>query len=194
MTFLLCFFRCNNNRNYCYSEAQTCDLTNDCGDNTDETSCTNVRCNFDTNLCNWKNVQGEDDFDWTRNRGSTGSYGTGPSTDHTTGTGYYMFIEVTGQQQGDKAWLVSPPMAAPTGICTLRLWYHMKGSRIQDLNIWYRTYKGGPLFTVASKSGTMGDVWYKLTTSIKLKNNIGRPFEVIIEGWWKELTLQLYKF
>ena len=87
--FFHVFSRCKNNRNYCYSEAQTCDLVNDCGDNTDETSCKNVRCNFDAGLCNWKNVNGEDDFDWTRNQGSTGSYGTGPSTDHTTGTGIY---------------------------------------------------------------------------------------------------------
>jgi hypothetical protein len=94
-----------------------------------------------------------------------------------------MYIEVSGKRQGDKAWLVSSPMAAPSGTCTLRLWYHMKGSRIQDLNIWYRTYKGGPLYAVASKSGTMGDVWYKMTTTINLgtKNN-GRSFEVIIEG------------
>ncbi|CAB4000024.1 MAM and LDL-receptor class A domain-containing 2 [Paramuricea clavata] len=175
--------KCKNNNNYCYSEAQTCDLTNDCGDNTDETSCTNIRCNFDSGLCKWRNVKGEDNFDWTRNQGSTGSFGTGPSTDHTTGKGYYMYIEVSGKRQGDKAWLVSSPMAAPSGTCTLRLWYHMKGSRIQDLNIWYRTYKGGPLYAVASKSGTMGDVWYKMTTTINLgtKNN-GRPFEVIIEG------------
>ena len=32
-------------------------------------------------------MKGEDNFDWTRNSGSTGSIGTGPSTDHTTGTG-----------------------------------------------------------------------------------------------------------
>ena len=93
-----------------------------------------------------------------------------------------MYIEVTGQRQGDKAWLVSPPMAAPSGTCTLRVWYHMRGSRIQDLNIWYRTYIGGPLYSVASKSGNLGDVWHKLTTTINLGKNKGRQFEVIIEG------------
>ena len=95
-----------------------------------------------------------------------------------------MFIEVTGQRQGDKAWLVSSPMSAPSGICTLRVWYHMRGSRIQDLNIWYRTFKGGPLYAVASQSGTKGDVWYKITTAIDLtkNSNKGRAFEVIIEG------------
>lgn len=97
-----------------------------------------------------------------------------------------MFIEVTGQRQGYKAWLVSSPMSAPSGICTLRVWYHMKGSRIQDLNIWYRTFKGGSLYAVASQSGTQGDVWYKITTTIDLtkNSNKGRAFEVIIEGLW----------
>lgn len=102
-----------------------------------------------------------------------------------------MFIEVSGRRQGDKAWLVSSPMAAPTGVCTLRLWYHMRGSRIQDLNIWYRTYTGGPLYAVASLSGTKGDVWYKLTSTITLGKNFGRPFEVVIEGWYIKLLLYL---
>lgn len=83
-------FRCNTNSKYCFSDTQTCDLVDDCGDNTDETSCKNIRCNFDSDTCQWKNVKGEDDFDWTRHTGSTGSIGTGPHTDHTTGSGKFL--------------------------------------------------------------------------------------------------------
>ena len=36
-------------------------------------------------LCQFINVRGSDDFDWTRDRGGTPSSQTGPSADHTQG-------------------------------------------------------------------------------------------------------------
>ena len=44
-------------------------------------------CNFDSGLCSGWRQSYSDVFDWTRNRGSTSSSGTGPSSDHTTGSG-----------------------------------------------------------------------------------------------------------
>ena len=41
-------------------------------------------CNFETGMCTWVNVLKGDDFDWLRGSGSTTSFSTGPSTDHTT--------------------------------------------------------------------------------------------------------------
>ena len=43
-------------------------------------------CNFETDLCQWTNVQNADDFDWLRGQGATKSRFTGPSVDHTIGT------------------------------------------------------------------------------------------------------------
>ena len=50
-------------------------------------------CDFEEkSFCTWLNVPngnrsiGLDDFDWTLGSGSTPSWQTGPSTDHTTGT------------------------------------------------------------------------------------------------------------
>ncbi|KAH3887699.1 hypothetical protein DPMN_011718 [Dreissena polymorpha] len=40
-------------------------------------------CDFETDTCDWTNSQTGDDFDWLRNRGSTTSQFTGPSSDHT---------------------------------------------------------------------------------------------------------------
>ena len=46
-----------------------------------------ISCNFDTGLCPgwWQSYS--DDFDWTRRTGPTPSYDTGPSSDHTSGSG-----------------------------------------------------------------------------------------------------------
>ena len=39
-------------------------------------------CDFEHGLCTWTNSKG-DDFDWIQKTGSTGTTGTGPSSDHT---------------------------------------------------------------------------------------------------------------
>ena len=47
-------------------------------------------CTFERNLCSWTQ-DNTDQFDWTRTSGSTPSSSTGPSVDHTTGTGKWLF-------------------------------------------------------------------------------------------------------
>ena len=41
-------------------------------------------CNFDMDACGWRNTFIGDDFNWTRHKGYTPSFDTGPSTDHTS--------------------------------------------------------------------------------------------------------------
>ena len=43
------------------------------------------QCDYETDMCGWTNSPG-DDFDWSRDSAGTPSLGTGPTTDHTTGT------------------------------------------------------------------------------------------------------------
>ena len=44
-------------------------------------------CTFEKDRCGWLEVQGTDTFDWLLGSGSTSSFNTGPSSDHTLGTG-----------------------------------------------------------------------------------------------------------
>ena len=46
-----------------------------------------IDCNFDTSTCGFVQESG-DDFDWSRHTGSTSSSNTGPSSDHTSGSGW----------------------------------------------------------------------------------------------------------
>ena len=57
-------------------------------------------CDFESqSFCGWdqvpnkKNVTGFDDFDWILNSGSTPSWSTGPTVDHTKGTALGNILE-----------------------------------------------------------------------------------------------------
>ena len=45
-----------------------------------------VACDFQKGYCQYEDVTGYDEFDWQRWKGSTPSWGTGPTADHTLGT------------------------------------------------------------------------------------------------------------
>lgn len=84
----------------CINNNWKCDGEKDCTDGADELGCppatpqptppngsTNAAdCNFDKNMCLWKSARFAD-MKWTRNRGQTPSYQTGPGGDHTSGAG-----------------------------------------------------------------------------------------------------------
>jgi len=63
------------------------------------------------------------DFVWKRWSGSTPSELTGPTGDHTTGSGFYVYAEATGRVAGDKARFVSPLVRGSGMKCTeLEFW------------------------------------------------------------------------
>ncbi|XP_035658189.1 MAM and LDL-receptor class A domain-containing protein 1-like [Branchiostoma floridae] len=114
-------------------------------------------CDFETDICGWTQA-GDDDFDWTRNLGTTGSTQTGPSTDHTTGTGYYIYIETSGQSLNQTARVLSPQLPGSGQRC-LTFYYHMYGQHVNMLNVYFmrRGQLGQPVW---SKQGTQGDQWW----------------------------------
>ncbi|XP_071490304.1 MAM and LDL-receptor class A domain-containing protein 1-like [Diadema antillarum] len=93
-----------------------------------------IDCDFESGLCEWEQAYG-DDFDWTRNSGRTSSYSTGPDGDHTTGSGYYVYIETNSRSYGDFARLWSPEYQGEGPLC-LTFWYHMYGITINSLNVY----------------------------------------------------------
>lgn len=119
-------------------------------------------CNFDKGYCKFGNMGG-DQFNWKRQKGETGSWGTGPKSDHTRGDdkGYYMYIETSFNQENHTANLRSPRINFASGgnsVC-VRFWYHMFGQHVGSLNI-YQTqnarYLGKPVWT---RKGALVDEW-----------------------------------
>ncbi|XP_072266263.1 IgGFc-binding protein-like [Pyxicephalus adspersus] len=113
-------------------------------------------CSFDVDLCNWKQ-SATDPIDWTRWTGSTPSIFTGPSYDHTTGGGYYLYIDGRYSNEGDFARLESPANCLIGPHC-LRFWYHMYGvAQYMELKVALLTVDG--LVYASYLEGNHGDVW-----------------------------------
>ncbi|XP_072014818.1 MAM and LDL-receptor class A domain-containing protein 1-like [Amphiura filiformis] len=171
-------------RGACIDEKRRCDLTDDCGDNSDEseTDCAAFNtCDFEFGICNWEQLL-NDELDWNLLKGITPTDWTGPTRDHTTGlsSGTYLYLESSSPRlQGDRARLGSFIIdATQTGECTIRFYYHMFGPNIGTLSVHTRDSINGPLQTVWSKSGNIGDFYERVEVALYW----AQPFQVIIQA------------
>jgi len=129
--------------------------------------------------------QDTNDFaDWYLMQGPTGSFNTGPSGDHTTGSGIYFYVESSNPNFPNKVFIVYTPTfdisATPGKV--LSFWYHMYGTAMGDLEIGVLDSAGyTPLDTI---SGNQGNQWqlayYPITTAtpfkIKFKATTGSSY------------------
>lgn len=165
----------------CVPQNLKCDLQRDCCDGSDEShsTCSGYQqCNFEYGLCSWQQST-TDSFDWQRHQGPTNSFNTGPTADHTYGTrtGYYMYIESSRPQRpNDTAQLVYN-LNVPTSPCALRLWYHMYGQNVGQLNIYIKTLNRGTVL-LKSISANQNQTWHRLEVSLQSST----PYQVVIEG------------
>ncbi|XP_025085529.1 MAM and LDL-receptor class A domain-containing protein 1-like [Pomacea canaliculata] len=117
-----------------------------------------VFCTFETGFCIW-NQSTNDQMDWLRRQGSTPTAHTGPSGDHSTGVGYYAYIETSPPTRPGDSAVLHTPWLLPTdsaGFC-LTFWYYMFGSTMGNLTLNLMTPQGVQTFW--SKHGPQGDQW-----------------------------------
>uniref|UniRef100_A0A8C2CV18 Zonadhesin n=1 Tax=Cyprinus carpio TaxID=7962 RepID=A0A8C2CV18_CYPCA len=135
-----------------------------------------MNCDFESDICSWTQMV-TDVFDWTRHKGSTPTSMTGPSSDHTTGSGFYMYIEGDTAVHGDTARLLSAECADPQPQC-LQFWYHMYGSSwTMGLSV-YLLQHGNVAKEVWRMREDQGNMWH--LARVDLRPDV--KFQVIFEG------------
>jgi len=160
------------------SNANNCELTN---------------CSLQDGWYNIPNGSG-DDIDWRTNNGSTASSGTGPSSDHTSGSGKYLYIEGSGPCNNSSASLYSPCIDL-TGInnAQLSFWYHAFGGSIGELRV--DALANGEFYEdiMTPIVGEKGDQWINQVVDLSQFSN--QSVILIIRGsngpssWYSDLAI-----
>ncbi|XP_040423240.1 IgGFc-binding protein-like [Cygnus olor] len=138
------------------------------------TAC-NISCTFDVDFCGWEQAI-NDNFDWIRNKGPTPSPNTGPSYDHTTGDGYYIYLQGSEHKPTDIARLVSPVCGSEGPHC-FRFWYHMYGvAEAMALRVYVAHNETSTLEW--KEAGSKGDRWHLGEVTVHSKGNM----QIVLEG------------
>ncbi|CAK8690511.1 unnamed protein product [Clavelina lepadiformis] len=160
------FFSCNGSDKYIPS-ITVCDGRIDCRDGSDEIDCSVQKqtCQFEENLCLWKQSS-DDDFDWKIWHRHTPSNSTGPVLDHTKIriNSSYVYAEATDQDEGAVAIMESVWLARP--VC-IKFYYHMFGVHIGSLTLNHRMQNSSQTEELWRKSGNQGIFWKFAQVSVK---------------------------
>uniref|UniRef100_A0A6Q2XFV1 MAM domain-containing protein n=1 Tax=Esox lucius TaxID=8010 RepID=A0A6Q2XFV1_ESOLU len=94
-------------------------------------------CDFETGDCGYTQEK-TDSGDWLRVQGQTPTSYTGPRGDHTTGVGYFMYIEASLMRPGHTARMLSTDLRGSMEPHCLIFYYHMYGSGTGILSVLLR--------------------------------------------------------
>nr|XP_025046305.1 apical endosomal glycoprotein [Pelodiscus sinensis] len=108
-----------------------------------------LSCNFERGLCGWYQDQ-SDDFEWMRGLGS----------DHTTGTGYFLAVDLAAQSaRGLSARLITYPQDCPTREQCLSFWYRLDGPQSGTLSLKIQ-HDEEPETVLWTRTGAHGSTWH----------------------------------
>ena len=98
-------------------------------------------------------------WNWRVHTGSTTSFGTGPSGDHTTGSGNYMYCETSSPTTAGDTYILVPPCFDTTGVAApaVDFWLHMYGATMGTFEL--QEWDGAAWVTTYTLSGDQGDIW-----------------------------------
>jgi hypothetical protein len=111
----------------------------------------------------WNSVS-ESSYEWMLNSGSTPSSNTGPNGDHTSGSGYYAYVEASNGNSGDEALLYSPCFDfSGNTLVKITYWYHMYGADITTLYFDVKMPSGWVTYDsiVGQQQSSSNDAWLK---------------------------------
>ncbi|BDS11273.1 S8 family serine peptidase [Aureispira anguillae] len=142
-------------------------------------------CNLTQGWYNLSNLQ-DDDIDWRTDANGTATGGTGPSGDHSSSTGNYLYLEGSGNSGSGcinkEAILHSPCIdLSNSSQASASFWYHAYGSSIGALHV--DVVADGHLHkdVIAPIVGNQGDQWDSLF--VDLSAFVGQQIIIVIRGY-----------
>ncbi len=127
------------------------------------TNCGGTTCNLAGDWTNLTNGT-QDNIDWRTNAGGTVSSGTGPSSGF-GGSGRYLYLEASGNCEGQTAELFSPCIDLSTALAPeLTFSYHMLGPSTGSLAV--EIFEGSSWTTLFSKAGNQSANWLTETMDL----------------------------
>lgn len=147
--------------------------------------CASISCSLSDGWYNVMNTQG-DSIDWRTDANGTGSGGTGPSADHTSGFGNYLYLEGSGNNgagcQHKLAVLHSPCIDLTNALQPeLYFWYHANGGSIGSLHV--DVISDGILYenVLPFVDGPQGNQWDSL--GLDLSPYVGGFVSLVFRGY-----------
>ncbi|GAB1286077.1 Apical endosomal glycoprotein [Apodemus speciosus] len=134
-----------------------------------------VSCNFERDSCSWHTGH-LTDAHWYRVKSHGSQY------DHTTGQGFFMFLDPTDPPaRGQGALLLTRPQVPAVSKQCLSFWYHLYGPQIGTLRLAMRT-EGEEDTLLWSRSGTHGNRWHQAWVTLHLQPEAGTKYQLLFEG------------
>ncbi|XP_077692352.1 apical endosomal glycoprotein [Eretmochelys imbricata] len=143
-----------------------------------------LSCNFEMGLCGWYQDQ-SDDFEWVRGTG------LGLGSDHTTGTGYFLSVDLSAQSTWAlSARLITYPQDPPTREQCLSFWYRLDGPQSGTLNLKIQ-HDGEPETVLWTRTGAHGSTWHLgfATLSRQALQRYRVVFEALRDGYLGDIAL-----
>ncbi len=133
-------------------------------------SATDIYDDFEKGWGSWRNMGG-DDFDWSRNNGSTPSPNTGPSSG-ADGSTWYIYTEAIGNYKKE-AIIESPSIDFNlSGDEKMTFYYHMYGSKMGNLTLEENT--GGSWNKLWERKGPQGNQWNYTSVDLSSLSGMGK--------------------
>jgi len=144
-----------------------------------------------TFLGGWSNDPSTDDHDWYVNSGVTGSNGTGPSGDNTSGSGNYLYVEAS-SFNNQTANLFSKCLDLNNlNQPELTYYYHMNGFNMGELHLDININGVDLLDIIPPKIGSQGANWIRETVDLTpYKGNVKLIFRGIVgNGFQSDIAI-----
>ena len=166
----------------CYSNSQKCDLTDDCGDSSDEKDCNeDISCQFEESLCTWENLQ-DDSADWIISSALDSKEPRGPTRDHTTNTKYGSFLKSNTTQKYDfmnTVRLASQVLTSLDKLCTINMYLYLYPGAKNRLVLYTREAVGGEEKQIFNHTAS-GNYQYWFKQLVLIPERI-KAFQLVME-------------